>query len=125
MSIKACILAICALALACRPVSNATNCSVKETASQTLSTPTIEFNTTKEYALCFESEPGEINGIIRFNILQTNNCRILEKGTLRPGYIKWISPTEIELLDLPGALEGDKDLTNFKKIISIKTIQPK
>lgn len=125
MWIKACILLLSVLALACKPVSNVARCSIKETVEKKLTAPTIEFNSTKDFALCFEGEPNRINGLISYIILQSDNCSIIEKGSFRPGYIKWISASEIELLDLPGALDGDKDLTIFKKIISIKTLPPK
>jgi hypothetical protein len=121
MWIKACILLISVLALACKPVSNVASCSIKETVEKTLVTPIIEFNFNKDFALCFESGPNRINGQISYIILISANCSIIEKGTFRPGYIKWISNSKIEMLDLPGALDGDNDLTKFKKTISIKT----
>jgi hypothetical protein len=122
---KICMIAIGTFALSCKPISNTTSCSVKETALHTLHIPTIEFNSSKEFALCYNSNPNEITGRIEFLIIKTSNCSILERGSLMPGYIKWVSEDKIEVLDLPGTLEGDKDLVNFKKIISIKALNPK
>jgi hypothetical protein len=122
MWIKIGLLTLCVLTLACKSLPKNKLCPVTEQAIQLLTNPSIEFNSTKEYALCFEVELNTHNGgLINFIILQTTTCKILEKGSLRPGYIKWISASEIELLNLPGAIDGDVDLTNFKKIITLKT----
>lgn len=112
---------LCIWAIACKPIPGSTQCLSEKSAQKGIHNPTIEFNSTKEFALCFQSEPSQPQGLINFIVLEIATCKIIEQGFFRPGYIKWASSNEIELLDLPGALEGDKDLTIFKKTISIKT----
>lgn len=56
MSSKACILMISALTMVCKLLSNVAYCSIKETIEKILTTPTIKFNSTKEFALCFDAE---------------------------------------------------------------------
>jgi hypothetical protein len=118
--LKACILTLCVWALACKPLPSSTQCITDTALQQGVNDPIIEYNSTKEYVLCIQSESIQPHGLVTFLVLETKGCRIIEKGIFRPGHIKWISANEIEVLDLPGALDGDKDLTTFKKTISIK-----
>jgi hypothetical protein len=121
MWIKIGILTLGALALACKSLPKENECSIIEAVKQNLSNPIIEYNSSRDFALCYEGEPKDASGLSNFIIIKSKNCSIVEKGNYRPGYIKWISTSEVEVLNLPGAVDGDLDLTTFKKIISIKT----
>jgi len=92
--------------------------SVLSIISERLGSANLEYNETRDVVLAIEKQENA-GGILRFLIIRASDQKILEEGSFRPGYIKWINRYELELLDLPGALPNDASENNYKRIIKV------
>jgi len=56
---------------------------------------------------------------LKFLVIQINTNKVVMEKSFMAGYVKWIDDTTLELLDMPGIIRGDEDLTDYKKIIEV------
>jgi hypothetical protein len=78
------------------------------------------YNTEKTYVLSYSSRSNQMAGRTNFLVLKVDNAEIIESGSFRPGYIRWISNTTLEYLDAPEIIGLDDSLDNYKKTIVLK-----
>lgn len=57
---------------------------------------------------------------VKFIVLKISSSEVILENSFFPGYVKWISEEELEVLSVPGTLQKDEDLANYKKIIRIE-----
>lgn len=79
-------------------------------------------NATREYTLFIQkrTSPSATNSV-RFLIIHLDNNEVVVEQSFTPGYVKWISNSSIEVLSVPGVIKENKNLTDYIKIIEIKT----
>lgn len=58
---------------------------------------------------------------VKFALFNVAENKIVQKGVIRQGYIKWISDSELEKMDLPGVIQDGQTQSDFIK--TIKTTQ--
>jgi len=56
---------------------------------------------------------------LKFLVIQINTNKVVMENSFMPGYVKWLGDSALELLDVPGIIRGDEDLTDYKKIIDV------
>jgi hypothetical protein len=56
---------------------------------------------------------------LKFLVIQINTNMVVMEKSFMPGYVKWMGDSSLELLDMPGIIRGDEDLTDYKKIIDV------
>ena len=56
----------------------------------------------------------------KFIVLKNPSSELILENSFFPGYVKWISEEELEVLSVPGTLQKDEDLANYKKIIRVE-----
>lgn len=85
---------------------------------------TQEVNSSGNFVL-YTQNPAEANvkSALKFIVVDIRKNTIIYEGSFLPGYVRWHSETELELLSIPGIIQADEDLSRYKKIISIA--QPK
>lgn len=59
---------------------------------------------------------------IRFLVIAIKDCKVLTDQYFLPGYVKWKTNNEIELLSLPEIVPAGKNLDAFIQIISIANL---
>ena len=107
-----------ALLLSCRSAPMAQDTRLLENfVSKDLHDAKIEYNISKDVALCYDKDAGA-SGMIKYKVVQVSGLQIIKEGTIRPGYIKWINNLEIELLSLPGV--QNENVIPQKEIISVR-----
>lgn len=121
LHLKVITILVITVIISCRS-SNPHGNSIEQFTSLRMRSAEIDYNQSKDIALCYEKETNTA-GLKKFEVIRVKDNLIIEEGSFRPGYIKWINNYEIELLDLPGALKENQDLNQFKKIISIPSIK--
>ena len=98
---------------------SAKDSKLQEFISKKLGKSTLEYNTSKEFVLCYENE-GNASEVYKYLIIRIRDQLIVEEGTFRPGYIKWINDDEIEIRSIPGTFKSDDDLKKYTRIISVR-----
>lgn len=78
------------------------------------------YNLKGDYVLCVEKANQPVSGRLRFLILKTDEKKLIAEGSFLPGYIKWITNDEVEVVDAPGIITGNEDLQKFKKIYNVR-----
>jgi len=56
---------------------------------------------------------------LKFLVIHINTNKVVMEKSFMPGYVKWMGDSSLELLDVPGIIRGDEDLTDYKKIIDV------
>lgn len=56
---------------------------------------------------------------LKFLVIQINTNMVVMEKSFMPGYVKWMGDSSLELLDMPGIIRADEDLTDYKKIIDV------
>ena len=98
-----------------------TNSTIEEIAQAELGKDfSIEYNGSGSYALCHQKETSGVN---KYILVLLADKKITHRGQFRPGYIKWIDNNSIEVLDAPGMLRKDQELSDFKKTITVGFIE--
>lgn len=97
--------------------------TIEEIAATYLTNPHIELNSTRDFALCYESKSSDVAAITKYIIIRTADKKIILNGSYRRGYIKWINATEVELLDAPFIFVPDDELDSYKRFIPIIQVE--
>jgi len=56
---------------------------------------------------------------IKFLVIQINTNKVVMEKKFMPGYVRWVGDSSLEVLDIPGIVRANEDLTNYKKIIDV------
>ncbi len=69
----------------------------------------------------FVQQPNDspMKQALKFLVIQINTNKIVVEKSFMPGYVKWISDSSLEVLDIPGIVRTNEDLVNYKKIIDV------
>jgi len=57
--------------------------------------------------------------VIKFVIIERVDQKLVLEKSFRPGYVKWIGDTFIEILDAPGVIRENENLEDYKRIINV------
>ncbi|MBX2963539.1 MAG: hypothetical protein KF687_13590 [Cyclobacteriaceae bacterium] len=80
-----------------------------------------EFSPSKNYILCVEQPLNEsIKQAVKFIVVDAHTNKIIYENSFLPGSVKWLTDTTLEVYSIPGTLEKNDDLSNYKKIINIE-----
>jgi hypothetical protein len=72
------------------------------------------------YLLFIEKvNPSSANPITKFIVLESGSQKVMIEKSFRPGYVKWIDDSVLELLDAPGTLKQNEDLSSYIKKIDL------
>ncbi len=72
------------------------------------------------YLLFIEKiNPSNANPITKFIVLESGSQKVMIEKSFRPGYVKWIDNSVLELLDAPGTLKQNEDLSSYIKKIDL------
>ena len=94
---------------------------VAKVAEKELGSPCEYFyNTSKSHLISYSSFSKQVAGRTKFLVINATNAEVIESGSFRPGYIKWIDATTVEYLDAPEVIGLDDSLDNYKKTIVVK-----
>jgi hypothetical protein len=82
-------------------------------------------NSTGTYILYIQS-PNSITptNILKFIIIEVGTNKIVTEQNFVPGYIKWSTEFLLELLSVPGTLRETESLSDYIKIIDVRSIKP-
>lgn len=72
-----------------------------------------------------KAEQGDFAGRqYKYVVIRKLDSQVVLEGTYKFGYVKWLTNTQLEVLDMPSAIEQDE--TKFKKIhpVSLSTNIP-
>jgi hypothetical protein len=62
----------------------------------------IDFNKSKSYALCYQKAGDDHSQrTFQFIVVRLSDNRIVNEGTFRMGYVKWVDEGTIEVLNTP------------------------
>ncbi len=82
-------------------------------------------NSSNTYLLFSQKpNPQTPTRVIKAIVVEAATNKIVAEEAFVPGYIKWISDTSLELLNVPGMLRANEDLSDHKKIINLPTLKP-
>lgn len=77
---------------------------------------------TGSYLLFIEKiSPTATNSITKFIVADSVNQKVMIERSFRPGYVKWIGDSVIELFDAPGIVKQNEDLSSYIKKIDIES----
>jgi hypothetical protein len=81
-------------------------------------------NETKEFVLCYTKTMNPLTsyGTVKYIVIERTDTKIVKRGTVPDGYIKWIDKYALELFEVPGAIAGDETTDQFKSIIHVKIL---
>lgn len=65
-----------------------------------------------------KATPGQM---LHFVVLESETSKVVERGSLMPGYVKWKDNTTLEVLSVPGTLREGEDLSRYIRVIRINT----
>lgn len=93
----------------------------KTIAISKLGSPIESFKSPDGHYELFVQQPNNspMKQPLKFLVIQINTNQVVMEKSFMPGYVKWIDDTTLELLDMPGIIRGDEDLTDYKKIIDV------
>jgi hypothetical protein len=81
---------------------------------------TQEKNSSGNFILYKQDQPEtNIKIALKFVVVNIAENTIIYEGSFLPGYVKWHSDSELEILSVPGTIQADEDLSHYKKIIRI------
>jgi len=63
--------------------------------------------------------PTAANPQIKFIVIESVSQKIILEKSFKPGYVKWIGDSVIELLDTPTLVKQNEDLSSYVKKIDI------
>jgi hypothetical protein len=116
------VVLLCSMLVACVSATKSSSLKVEEVISDKIVNAIIEYNQSKTFALGVESS-AENKQTIKYIIIREEDCEIIYEGMFRPGYIKWLNDTEIELFDSPEIINDNDDLTKYRKIIFVGSMR--
>ena len=75
---------------------------------------------TGSYLLFIEKlSPTAANPYAKFIVVESASQKVMMEKSFRPGYVKWIDDSIIELFDAPGIVKQNEDLSSYIKKIDI------
>ncbi len=79
-------------------------------------------NERDEYLLCYTESKSPLNSYatIKFLILKKEDNKIIHRANIKDGYIKWVSEFELEIFEVPGVIETDQNIEDYKSILNVK-----
>lgn len=80
---------------------------------------TTTYNNDHTYVLVVE-QPGQ-NEFLSYVVVNVSTHDIVFKKKFRPGHVKWSDNTTIEILDIPGMIENNKDIEEYIQYQSVIT----
>lgn len=85
---------------------------------------TKEFNPSGNFVLYTQRASALKEKIaLKYLVLDIQKNTIIYENSFFPGYVKWYSDTSLEILNVPGIIQADEDLSMYKKIVSILAIK--
>lgn len=102
--------------------STTTNANITTVASDKLGAYDAYPNASAEYLLCIQ-KPVDENSYNRFIVIQKSTARIVLEKTYKPGHVKWITTTALEVYTVPEMIKENEDLSHYKSIIDIALIK--
>jgi hypothetical protein len=74
----------------------------------------------KTYILFIEKvNPTSVTPITKFIVIESVGQKVMIEKSFRPGYVKWVDNSVIELFDAPGILKQNEDLSSYIKKIDL------
>lgn len=74
----------------------------------------------KTYILFIEKvNPTAVNPITKFIVIESVGQKVMIEKSFRPGYVKWVDNSVIELFDAPGIVKQNEDLSSYIKKIDL------
>ena len=85
----------------------------------------VDFNDDRSFALVQEkfSITQDSEYTTNYLIIRMVDNKVVKKGKVVHGYIRWINGDAIEIYEMPGVIKDDQDEDDFKKIIYISSFQ--
>jgi hypothetical protein len=68
----------------------------------------------------YKQKTTNTSGHVKYLIIDIKNNQIVKQGAYAPGYIKWISVDELELLSMPEVIKKEQTPADFKQILSVR-----
>lgn len=79
-------------------------------------------NSTGEYLLFIQKGNfSHATNALRFLVIHNTNNKVVVEQSFVPGYVKWITETSLEVLSVPGTIKETETLSNYIKIIDIRS----
>ncbi len=78
---------------------------------------TTTYNPGHTYVLVVE-QPSQ-NEFLTFIVVNVTTHEIVLKRKFRPGHVRWSDSTTIELLDVPGMIESNKNIEEYIQYVSV------
>ncbi|MBL7871420.1 MAG: hypothetical protein JNM78_07405 [Cyclobacteriaceae bacterium] len=63
--------------------------------------------------------PSAANTFTKFIVIETTSHKVVIEKSYKPGYVKWINDSILELLDAPGIVKHNEDLSPYVRRIDI------
>lgn len=77
-------------------------------------------NESKTFTLVYQNNV-EATRFTKYIVLDNVSNTIISKGSFRAGYVKWMTDTSLEILDVPGIIPKEKTQADYIKIINLPT----
>ncbi len=124
-SIHRCAIAI--LMVSCKPtIPNQANINaVEQLLIQKLGSYEMYQNASGTYSLFVQKIEVEetANPVTRFLVVDLASKKIMVEKSFKPGYVKWIDDSTLELLDAPGILKQNETLSDYIKKIDLSILK--
>lgn len=96
-----------------------------EIATQKLGTKLDSFpNSSGQFILYVQKEDTQHpTRMISAVVIEVKTEKIVAEESFIPGYIKWIDASTLELLNAPGMIKADEDLSNYTRKINLSSLK--
>ena len=110
----------------------AIGCKVNQPVSQVQAVPQVVIeilgkeveqtpNTSGKYILCVQKvDPNFPTRMVKAIVITSTN-KIIAEESFVPGYIKWVSESSLEVLNMPGMIKKDEDLLRYTRTINLNS----
>jgi hypothetical protein len=110
----------------------AIGCKVKQPVSEVQPIPRVVLeklgkevetlpNTSGKYILYVQKvDPKFPTHVVKAIVITSTNKIIMEESFV-PGYIKWVSESSLEVLNMPGMIKKDEDLSHYTRAINLNS----
>ncbi len=107
------------IAISCRQPPTASAAGARVVAEKEIGLNIEEFpNASGQYVLFTQKQtPGQI---FRFVVIESSTSAVVERGSVMPGYIKWLDINSLEVLSVPGIVRVGEDLSRYIRVIRIR-----
>lgn len=109
----------------CNPIqkNNLQEVSVSQLAIENLGNDfELQPSATGAYVLVIEKvSPTAANPITKFVVIESSSKKIVLKKSFRPGYVKWVENSVLEIFDAPGILKQFEDESSYITKVDIAT----